>query len=333
MTTRFFILWTFLFVQVSISFVSNVHVATGWTRHSQLFAKETTGTPERALGILSFDLDDTLFKTTEVVRSANEKMIQTMIEEGCQCTLPDFLQTTKEIRKGLEAPLTYQGLRKRAIRQTFEMSPTFSESAIGMDLDDLVDHCYNAWENERHQAAERHLFPDAIETMKQLRLLYPKGQTCFVAITNGAGDPLKMPNTLAPFFDFRVSGEDDDVFPNRKPNPFIYEHALKRAGKSFAEGEWLHLGDCLSNDVKASASCGASAIWMCLESDQDSAASRLVNSQNHPEWSTATKEEVEARKLEVEAGKKFITATIYKLSELPDAISRVLEKSTATSRH
>ena len=252
-----------------------------------------------------------------------------MNEQGCQCTLPDFLQTTREIRKGLTAPLTYQALRKRSIRHTFELSPSFSESANDMDLDDLVDHCYNAWENERHEAAERFLFPDAIETMKKLRVLYP--EALFIAITNGAGNPLKMHSTLAPFFDFRVSGKEDDVFPNRKPNAFIYEYALKKAGKSFAEKAWCHVGDCLANDVGASAACGAYAIWMCLESDQDSAASRLVNSKNHPEWSTATKEETERRKLEVEAGKKFTSATIYKLSELPDAISRVLEKSTATS--
>lgn len=278
------------------------------------------------LGILSFDLDDTLFSTTDVVRAANDKMIQAMIDRGCEdASLPDFLDATRSIRSKLENPVTYQALRKKAIQETFQVSSSFDSKEL-LDMEALVDDCYNAWEKERHSAAERFLFPDAIETMKELRSLYP--ETCFVAITNGAGDPLKMPNTLAPFFDFRVSGEDDEVFPYRKPHSFIYEYTLKDYKESgeFADGTWCHVGDCLANDVGASAACGAEAIWMCLQDDKESAASRLVSAKNHPEWSTATPKELEKRKKQVDEGKKSVAATIYKLSELPAAISTILEK-------
>jgi FMN phosphatase YigB (HAD superfamily) len=277
------------------------------------------------LGILSFDLDDTLFSTTDVVRAANEKMIQAMIDRGLEdASIPDFLDATRSIRSKLENPVTYQALRKKAIQETFQVSPRFDSNE--RDMEAVVDDCYDAWEQERHSAAERFLFPDVIETMKELRSLYP--DTCFVAITNGAGDPLKMLNTLAPFFDFRVSGEDDDVFPYRKPHSFIYEYAVNDYNESgdFADGSWCHVGDCLANDVGASAACGAQAIWMCLEDDKESAASRLVSAKNHPAWSTATPKELEKRMKQVEEGKKSVAATIYKLSELPAAISIILEK-------
>jgi FMN phosphatase YigB (HAD superfamily) len=95
-----------------------------------------------------------------------------------------------------------------------------------LHLGDIVDDCYNAWEQQRHLAAEECLFDDAVETMHQLRELYP--DTLFAAITNGADDPLAMPRTLAPFFDFRISGEDEGVFPHRKPAFQIYETALRK---------------------------------------------------------------------------------------------------------
>jgi FMN phosphatase YigB (HAD superfamily) len=146
-----------------------------------------------------------------------------------------------------------------------------------------------------------------------------------------------MKNTLAPFFDFRISGEDDDIFPYRKPHPFIYEKTLSKLSErrpspsSNFEGVWCHVGDCLANDVSASAECGAKAIWMCLEDDQESAASRLTNVDNTPSYSTATAEEIEQRALEVQQGRSKVSASIQSLSELPDAISTILLQSSKSS--
>ena len=113
--TSFFLACSFLLLQVSTSFV-NMQITPASSHQNNLFAKGN-GESDSHLGILSFDLDDTLFHTTNVVRAANEKMIQTMIEQGCNdAALPVFLETTKSIRKTLEKPLTYQALRKRAIK-------------------------------------------------------------------------------------------------------------------------------------------------------------------------------------------------------------------------
>jgi putative hydrolase of the HAD superfamily len=295
-------------------------------RQSRSLALAAQSPQNNKLGLLSFDLDDTLFHTSDVVRAANQVMIQAMQEGGCaDANIPDFLDNTRTIRKALEAPVTYRDLRKKAIRYTFERSTSFNG-----DLDIRVEECYDAWETERHTAAEHFVFPDAVETLEKLRSLYP--DTCFAAITNGAGNPLSMPDTLAPFFDFRVSGEDEEVFPHRKPHPFIYEYSLKRYqqqqhtsnGGDGGDVVWCHVGDCLANDVGASAACGAQAIWMCLEDDEDSAISRLTDTTKHPEWSTASREEMEQRVQQVQEGKKSVAAKIDSLSELPDAIASIL---------
>jgi putative hydrolase of the HAD superfamily len=286
---------------------------------------------KQGLGLLSFDLDDTLFPTSEVVRSANEVMISTMHDFGCsEVTIPLFLDNTRTIRKALTDPITYRDLRKKTIRKTLLDSTVFTSTEKSKDMDMLVEECYDAWVNERHEAAERFVFEDAVDTLQNLREAYP--DACIAAITNGAGDPLVMPNTLAPYFDMRISGEDEQVFPHRKPHPYIYEYTLRQCGKSIGEDLiWCHVGDCLANDVGASASCGAQAIWMCTEADEESAAARLTDTKRVPEWSTASTSELETRAKQVSQGRDAVAAKIEKLSELPEVIDQILSSSVKLS--
>jgi FMN phosphatase YigB (HAD superfamily) len=294
------------------------------TRHAKIALCSSQSTD---LSFLSFDLDDTFWPTTDVVNIANNKMIVTLHGYGCHDAATDkFLDTTRRIRKTLNGPITYQNLRKLSIKTTLETSPAFELARdVDLHLDDIVDDCYNAWEQQRHLAAEECLFDDAVETMHQLRELYP--DTLFAAITNGAGDPLAMPRTLAPFFDFRISGEDEGVFPHRKPAFQIYETALRKNQvlNGNVDGIWCHVGDCLANDVGASADYGAKAIWMCLEDDPDSAAVP-------PYYSTATAAEMENSACQVAEGQAKVAASITKLSQLPDAIATILQESRVADR-
>mmetsp|Transcript_10727 Transcript_10727/g.25563 ORF Transcript_10727/g.25563 Transcript_10727/m.25563 type:complete len:455 (+) Transcript_10727:448-1812(+) len=297
----------------------------------------------RSLSLISFDLDDTLFSTSHVVQSANEVMFDAMISCGCSsevCNPDVFRETTRQVRQSFDesgAPTTYRDLRKGAIRQSFLQSSrgytTEVDESSAPSFDVMVEQCYAAWLAERHSSAERFLFDHAIETLEELRRLYPT--TKIAAITNGAGDPLEMP-MLEPYFDFRISGEDDDVFPHRKPHSLIYETALRNAGVTPTDvtdngvsnvGLWIHVGDCLSNDVGASADLGAKSIWMCLEDDEESAAGRLVDATRTPTYSSASQEELDRRAKKIEEGRSKVTASIRCLSELPCVISGILERS------
>ena len=82
------------------------------------------------------------------------------------------------------------------------------------------------WEAERHSSAERNLYPDAVPMLQKLQSDHP--DVIIGAITNGKGNPFYMEDSLAEWFDFCVSGEDDGVFPYRKPHGGIYEVALGR---------------------------------------------------------------------------------------------------------
>ena len=81
------------------------------------------------------------------------------------------------------------------------------------------------------------------------------------AVTNGCGDPLKTPG-LAPLFDFCVSAEDEDVFPQRKPSRRPFDKALafaallKRTGGGGAGSD----GDAGSSSSAVSSSGAGSEL-------------------------------------------------------------------------
>ena len=304
------------------------------TRHSNLVRPPSHLGATPTLGFLSFDLDDTLFPTGKVVDQANAKMITYMQDllthqnqkQTERITLPAFLQTTKEIRYGLEGPITYTALRKKAIAATLE--PYLSSST---DLQQVINDCYQVWETERHKAAEQYLFPDALDMLQTIQRKFP--DVCIAAITNGKGNPLYMSDTLEPYFAFCVSGEDDHVFPNRKPAAGIYHVALEQYRQHAPHHDqdqhlWCHVGDCLANDVGASADCGAMAIWYNPkeeEEEEERSSSRLEG--KNPSWSTASADDIQKRQQLADAAKDKAAVTVQSLSELVYAIDQLVERA------
>jgi putative hydrolase of the HAD superfamily len=284
------------------------------------------------LGFLSFDLDDTLFSTSDVVREANDLMIAGMNELNYPTTLEAFMEATRSIRqqKGKTSNMTYTDLRKGAIRAEME------RLGASVARYDLVEHCFDVWLTERNAAAARYLFPSAVACLQEIQANHP--QACIGAITNGRGDPLEIP-PLQPFFNFCVSGEDEDVHPHRKPHAGIYEKALRlyREANPTHDDEsflWIHVGDCLANDVGGSAACGASAVWFAPEEvGVEAAAAQLSSSAPQPSYSTASTQEVETRSKLASQAQSQIAVRVKSLQELPAALDTLLSSAaTADAR-
>ena len=136
-----------------------------------------------------------------------------------------------------------------------------------------AEQLFDLWLDERHAAAERLLYDGAVEALRECRERWPDATVG--AITNGRGDPAAMPS-LAPYFGWCVTGERADIHPHRKPAPRIFEAALARAGRDAAAdtGGWVHVGDCLLNDVAASKGVGARTVRLdaAVEGDEDAGA-------------------------------------------------------------
>jgi FMN phosphatase YigB (HAD superfamily) len=180
------------------------------------------------------------------------------------------------------------------------------------------------------------------------------------AITNGRGCPLAMTQTIQHYFDFTVSGEDSNVFPHRKPSRKIFQVALEKANQILQHKQqgyiasnddnnesssstqsqpqhpnnsntnrmlWVHVGDDLTNDVGAAASCGAHSIWMTPKH-----LPTLSSTTKNEFWSTASPEEVAARqasaKEAIATGQ--VAAQISCMSELCGAISNLLSTTDST---
>ena len=291
------------------------------TSNTRMFSATTrTEDIQPQLALLTFDLDDTLFPIGPVVQDANDAMIRAMHSLGYpKATNKNVLRHSSAIRKNVKYPITYTSLRMLAIQQELKSHLKKQETVD----QSVVKHCFDAWLNERHASAERNLFPGALEMLECVSEQHP--YACIAAITNGRGDPKYM-NCISHFFDFCVSGEDDDVFPQRKPQRGIYETSLAKFEERYPYGIgesriWCHVGDCLANDVGASASCGAYGIWM--EADhEDVTESR----DKKPFWSTASKRTIRNRERLGRTGKAKVSAKITDLSELPSAIDKLLEK-------
>lgn len=296
-------------------------------RSNILYRNELRRSHELKANLITFDLDDTIFPVGPVVADANQALMNHLCALGCDTTEKDFLKTTKLIRTELakeDKTITYTELRKRSIRT--EMMKYLDENTIN---DDIVFGAYDLWEDHRHIAAEKHLYPDTISMLKELKINYP--EVVIAAITNGKGNPLKM-DSIKEYFDYCVSGEDDDVFPLRKPNEGIYNVALQRFqglckenGNEIAIDNqcWIHVGDDLANDIGASAQCGAKTIWVDLEDEYNQTASKRDTSSPQPAWSTATKEELEKRKLMNAKAEKFISERVTTLQQLPIAVDTI----------
>ncbi len=326
------------------------------SRTTHLPPQTSTSTTTIFADLITFDLDDTIFPVGPVVHDANQALIEHLNINGYHSISQESLiASTKYIRNELlkreNNVITYTELRKRAI--CFEMNrhnEAYSSSNSDFNnniqkwlfTDDTVIKAYDIWEMNRHLAAERHLYHDAISMLQSLKEKYP--DAIIGAITNGKGNPLMMKNSIHEYFDFCVSGEDQNVFPYRKPHQEIYfksldvYKSLKGLNSDLSQENelcWFHVGDDLANDVGASAKSGARAIWVELGNDYNQSASKRFGTQKNklnkesaqPFWSTATNEEIAKRKKLNEESMTFVSARIETLSDLPNVIQSIVESS------
>jgi putative hydrolase of the HAD superfamily len=215
----------------------------------------------------------------------------------------------------------------------------------------VVESIYSAWERERHHSAERHLYPDVISALQKIKEEHPN--VIIGAVTDGKANPMLMVFSLAPYFDFCMSWEDDAAgrmeffkeLGNVDGNAglqWIYKAAydkyqelaestneLKNSVNEIDGGEpvWIHIGDDLAYDVGGSASCGAKTILLDLDEEYgQSAKLRFGENPTIPMWSTASAEELANREAMNKAAEDKVDMRVSMFSMLPDAIDEILKE-------
>lgn len=297
----------------------------------------------------------------------------------------DIAETGRAVREELAAQspdqasaLSFTDTRMKAIRRQMEgvrllrsledvakewatpvsgLSPVVVENckkfAMKEVSDSQVQAVYNAWEMERHHSAERHLYPEVIEVLETIKKEHP--DVVIGAVTDGRANPLLMPFTLAPYFDFCVSWEDDQggrqkyfkelsEATDEEQLMWIYEAALDKyreieclrtglkkreetceVGEDDCERIWVHVGDDLAYDVGGSAACGARTILMELADKYEQTERVDKRKKNRPVWDLFSKAEIEQRERMNEEAEDQVTARVAFISRLPDTINDILE--------
>lgn len=338
----------------------------------------------KTLGLLTFDLDDTMYPIQPVIDEANAAFARAMERFGFPGIAPDDIDKTgRQIREevskenGNEAAaiLTHTEIRTMAIRRTMEeiilkrkLQETADDWATPVsDLtnivvgharkwsktavsESIVQAVLNAWEMERHHAAERHIYPEFIDVLKSIKNQYPN--VIIGAVTDGRANPLFMTFTLAPYFDFCMSWEDDQggrqkffqelsSVEGHAELKWIYQAALDKYQEMAAaqaalgnnDGEvvknpvWIHVGDDLAYDVGGSAQCGAKTILLELADRYRQTARHRFNDENtQPSWSTTSRAELEIRRLLNAAAEDKVNRKLAFITQLPDAIADILNE-------
>ena len=205
---------------------------------------------------------------------------------------------------------------------------------------------------ERHHAAERHLFPEAISTIKQIQSDHPN--VIIGAVTDGSANPMLMVFSLMPLFDFTTSWEDDlgkvqqleqfqelSAVDKSDELSWIYRLAVEK-GKEMSmltneikknkeensddeeiEWCWVHVGDDLAYDVGGSATTGAKTVLVELAPEYGQ-TSRLRLEGKRPSWSTETEEQTASHQKMMMNSLDKVDAKITHLSQLPGVINDLL---------
>lgn len=242
-------------------------------------------TKQKTLGLLTFDLDDTLYPIKPVIDEANAAFAAAMKSFGYEDIEPDAIDTAgRTIREmvakrdgpAAAAALTHTQIREMAIRQEMETrilqrklqacaddwaTPVSALSNIVVSharkwakeavSESIVQAVLNAWEMERHHAAERNLYPEVVDVLTEIKKAHP--EVVIGAVTDGKANPMLMTFTLAPFFDFCMSWEDDQG----RRTKFFQELSSARSN---ADLKWIYNAAVEKYQVRASkmaaAPCG-----------------------------------------------------------------------------
>jgi FMN phosphatase YigB (HAD superfamily) len=308
--------------------------------------------------VVTFDLDNTIWKTGAVISSANDALAEYLDSKGIfyenenrvEKVMGKIFQKDKgkycpvlaeDIRNGIgeeyswdnvKAPVLLTQLRIDAVMEILRNQTTEFED----ELEDFAKEAFQVWTNARHAAIPSNLASSVLESLKRIRQLKTKdGKDVVVgAVTDGNSNPLKI-DLLKEYFDFVVNAE---IVGISKPDRRIYDAAISHVAsnpklKHVFNGcdtnnvdalmdmnldWWVHIGDDFVKDIVASKDLRMRSIW-CRELIMD----KLAKEETKPEPKTNLEEfrktVADQKMLTMSIGTDdYLTTTLH--NEFADAI-------------
>jgi FMN phosphatase YigB (HAD superfamily) len=247
--------------------------------------------------VVSFDLDNTLWITAEVIGGANDALAAFLSEKEIQQPkrTEAFMKTLFEANKAKYSPLLKEDakgpvnltqLRTDATEQILKQYNGYSSA----DARVLATEAFGVWTTARHEAILHNMADNVVETLSRIResLQSQTGASVIIGgITDGNSDPTRVA-CLAPFFDFCVNAEQIGV---SKPDARVYLHAIEKVLPTLPDGLtmveeqvgpwWVHSGDDFIKDIVAAKGLGMRTVW-CRELVKDSSTAETPSSAPSP---------------------------------------------------
>jgi len=253
--------------------------------------------PATEIRVITFDLDNTLWKTSKVIGAANDALsnyLDTMNiqqEKRTEVVMGELFKKDKaryapilddsSVSDKDVAPVYLTQLRKDAVFSICKEQNGYSDE----EADNFSRDAFEVWTNARHAAIPMNFATSVIACMNQIReMKTSSGHPVIVgAITDGNSNPLIVPE-LETFFDFCVNAESVGL---SKPDRKIYETAVEIVAKmeivsdifgdsAGNESEnkltkdliedlvgpwWVHIGDHFMKDIVAAKGMNMRTIW------------------------------------------------------------------------
>ncbi|MBS67783.1 MAG: HAD family hydrolase [Pseudomonas sp.] len=194
---------------------------------------------------MTFDLDDTFWKTKPAIQSAETVLRDWLAKHAPR--LGEFpVEALGAIRRMLverEPTLRHRvsELRRRILQHALGDAGYPREEA-----DELAERAFQVFLDARHEVE---IFPDVQPTLEFLANHYTLG-----VITNGNADVRRL--GLADYFQFTLCAEELGI---GKPDPHPFRQAL-RLGGALPE-QAVHVGDHAEDDIAGAQQAGLRAVW------------------------------------------------------------------------
>ena len=230
--------------------------------------------------IISFDLDNTVWKTDGCINAANDALATFLTEHDIQqptrveVIMKELFQTDKaRYSPVLGVNATHATLltllRTDAIQKVLEVSNGYSSE----DAEAFAQRAFDVWSTARHDAIPHNLASNVIECLESLSTLQTsEGHPILIgAITDGNSDPRRV-GILEKYFDFCVNAEGVGV---SKPDKRVYLEAVRQVqSKGLVDNlidvtednpevgpYWVHIGDDFVKDIVAAKDLRMRTIW------------------------------------------------------------------------
>ena len=213
--------------------------------------------------MIFFDLDNTLLDHDGAEQDAIRDFAKRYRGDIIDC--PDGIEamwrsiTDEKRQQWRTGALNFEGLRRARISALFQR-PLSEEQA-----DILIAEYYANYRQYWR------LFPDVLPALQRLKNVAP-----LAIITNGFTyhQEAKLQATgIREYFSFMVISEQVGA---AKPEPLIFQHALKQSGK--AAQECWYIGNHPFNDATAASEQGFKSVWLNRQKLDTKVSTRVVRS-------------------------------------------------------